>query len=150
MSIIISSSSIIVIIFRRFRLVSPRSYIVTLIPTLTKFHKRVNKQINRLLGILTLTSCTIIFVSGKYFWIVPCISIMYILGDFMMLHRRFFHRQQLYMLTPRPYGFSKKKIFRNKRKPCFSTFYIIISYIFPFSRFHWNSSDCSEYIKSFS
>ena len=122
MSIIISSSSSIVIIFRRFRLVSPRSYIVTLIPTLTKFHKQVNKQINRLLGILTLTSCTIIFVSGKYFWIVPCISIMYILGDFMMLHRRFFHRQQLYMLTPRPYGFSKKNFSEIKGSPAFLLF----------------------------
>ena len=34
---------IIIFNFCRFRLVSPRSYIVTLIPTLNKFHKQTNK-----------------------------------------------------------------------------------------------------------
>ena len=33
-------------IFCRFRLVSPRSYIITLIPTLNNFHKQTNKQTN--------------------------------------------------------------------------------------------------------
>ena len=40
--------------FCRFRLVSPRSYIVTLIPTLNKFHKQTQKSqmqcIDSLLG----------------------------------------------------------------------------------------------------
>ena len=35
---------IIIVIFRQFRLVSPRSYIVTLIPTLNNFHKHKHKQ----------------------------------------------------------------------------------------------------------
>ena len=38
---------IIIFNFCRFRLVSPRSYIVTLIPTLNKFHKQTNKQSNK-------------------------------------------------------------------------------------------------------
>ena len=43
-----------VIFFSRFRLVSPRSYIITLIRTFNKFHKQTKALIKNLSGLLRL------------------------------------------------------------------------------------------------
>ena len=45
-NISLGSNCILIIIFIFVCLVSPRSYIVTLIPSLNKFHKQTNKQRN--------------------------------------------------------------------------------------------------------